>query len=214
MVNVDGVVLGNFRTSIVGRDINRYFHRPDQYTEIEVVRAIAEKCKPLIFLDFHGHSAKKNAFMYGPNYSLDHKHYLTCRLLPKIISKLTDKFRYYSCSFKISQCKINTSRSIMMKTVNVTFPFTIEGSSHGYGPRLEEKTFNAESFREVGSKIAESLSTFLQILLKLPKRLEMKEEKEKSKQTKSPEKDEKMVEESKIKSNLLNFDRSVLESLE
>jgi cytosolic carboxypeptidase protein 2/3 len=31
MVNVDGVVLGNFRTSIVGRDINRYFHRPELY---------------------------------------------------------------------------------------------------------------------------------------------------------------------------------------
>lgn len=31
MVNVDGVVLGNFRTSISGRDLNRYFHQPEAY---------------------------------------------------------------------------------------------------------------------------------------------------------------------------------------
>jgi len=29
MVNVDGVVLGNLRTSISGRDLNRVFHNPD-----------------------------------------------------------------------------------------------------------------------------------------------------------------------------------------
>lgn len=27
MVNVDGVVIGNFRTGISGRDLNRVFHK-------------------------------------------------------------------------------------------------------------------------------------------------------------------------------------------
>jgi cytosolic carboxypeptidase protein 2/3 len=31
MVNVDGVVLGNFRTGIAGRDLNRVFTSPHQY---------------------------------------------------------------------------------------------------------------------------------------------------------------------------------------
>lgn len=31
MVNVDGVVLGNFRTGIVGRDLNRCFHVQDYF---------------------------------------------------------------------------------------------------------------------------------------------------------------------------------------
>ncbi len=31
MVNVDGVVLGNYRTSIAGRDLNRFFHRYNQF---------------------------------------------------------------------------------------------------------------------------------------------------------------------------------------
>ena len=125
MVNVDGVVLGNFRTSIVGRDINRFFHRPEQYDEVNHIISIAQKSNPFIYLDFHGHSTKKNAFMYGPNYSIDHKFYLPTRLYPKIISKMTPAFRYYSCIFKISTCKINTSRAVMLRDMNVSFAYTI-----------------------------------------------------------------------------------------
>jgi cytosolic carboxypeptidase protein 2/3 len=29
MVNVDGVVLGNFRTGLIGRDLNRLFSNPE-----------------------------------------------------------------------------------------------------------------------------------------------------------------------------------------
>lgn len=70
MVNVDGVVLGNFRTGIMGRDLNRCFNLPDKFNEITLIRRIAETCKPETFLDFHGHSAKKNVFIYGPDFKL------------------------------------------------------------------------------------------------------------------------------------------------
>jgi cytosolic carboxypeptidase protein 2/3 len=32
MVNVDGVVLGNFRTGISGRDLNRVFDQPQHFS--------------------------------------------------------------------------------------------------------------------------------------------------------------------------------------
>lgn len=83
---------------------------------------------------------------------------------------MSDAFRYYSCVFKISACKIHTSRAIMLKNANVAFPFTVEASSHGYGPRVENKLFDQESYRAVGEKIAHSLDPFTNILLKLPKR--------------------------------------------
>ena len=38
MVNVDGVVLGNFRTGIGGRDLNRAFYQPEKYEEIRIIR--------------------------------------------------------------------------------------------------------------------------------------------------------------------------------
>jgi len=80
-----------------------------------MVRKIAQEINPLIFLDFHGHSTKKNVFMYGPNYPIDHRNYLASRIFPKIVSKITTAFRYYSCIFKISECKINTARSLLLR---------------------------------------------------------------------------------------------------
>ena len=80
--------------------------------------------------------------MYGPDYGVDHKHYLPCRILPKLVSKATKAFRYYSCIFRISSCKVNAARSIMLKEYNVSFAYTIEASSHAYGPKAEETIFN------------------------------------------------------------------------
>lgn len=76
-------------------------------------------------------------FTYGPNYGVDHKYYLPCRLLPKIISKLTNAFRYYSCLFKVSESKVNASRAVMIRDFGVIYSFTIEASSHAYGPKIE-----------------------------------------------------------------------------
>lgn len=41
MLNVDGVVIGNFRTGIMGRDLNRCFHYEKQYNEINLIRSLA-----------------------------------------------------------------------------------------------------------------------------------------------------------------------------
>ena len=105
MVNVDGVVLGNFRTGIMGRDLNRCFHLVGKYNEISLIRKIAEESKPETFIDFHGHSSKKNVFIYGPDYKIEDRQYLMCRVFPKLISKKTEAFRYYSCMFRISGSK-------------------------------------------------------------------------------------------------------------
>lgn len=74
MINPDGVVVGNFRTSLCGRDLNRTFKLSNDFL-IPEVRSLKElvlklkgefKNRMLIFLDLHGHSVKKNVFLYGP----------------------------------------------------------------------------------------------------------------------------------------------------
>jgi murein tripeptide amidase MpaA len=37
MVNVDGVVLGNFRTGIAGRDLNRMFKKAQSFEETKLI---------------------------------------------------------------------------------------------------------------------------------------------------------------------------------
>lgn len=93
--------------------------------------------KPIVFLDFHGHSSKKNIFAYGPDYSIDNKYFLPSRLLCKQISKDAKAFRYYGCSFKLSGCKKNTGRGVMLKQHEVSYSFTIETSAFAYGPKRE-----------------------------------------------------------------------------
>lgn len=36
MINVDGVVVGNYRTSMSGNDLNRKYHAPDEKLHPEV----------------------------------------------------------------------------------------------------------------------------------------------------------------------------------
>lgn len=66
-----------------------------------------------MYYDFHGHSRKKNTFVYGPSYSISNANYYKCRILPKLIEKKINAFRYYSCLFSISDEKKTTGRANM-----------------------------------------------------------------------------------------------------
>ena len=76
MVNPDGVILGNSRTSFSGYDLNRQYNDSDEvlFPEVAFIQNLMQSCykeqKIFAFLDFHGHSSKKNAFLYGPEYSI------------------------------------------------------------------------------------------------------------------------------------------------
>jgi murein tripeptide amidase MpaA len=74
MINPDGVIFGNYRTSLSGKDLNRQFRTKKEELIPEVaelkkyIKKLKYECKYKIhyFLDFHGHSLKKNVFFYGP----------------------------------------------------------------------------------------------------------------------------------------------------
>ena len=77
MSNPDGVVAGNYRTSMSGHDLNRRYHNPDsrlhptvcaikQMTSDLVFKKSGESEDIIAFIDMHGHSKKKNTFIYGP----------------------------------------------------------------------------------------------------------------------------------------------------
>jgi hypothetical protein len=97
MLNPDGVVLGNFRTSLCGRDLNRAFRASIDalFPEVRFLKELAIKTKEefknrlTVFMDFHGHSVKKNVFIYGPEYGICESNYYKTRILPKLISNKT-----------------------------------------------------------------------------------------------------------------------------
>ena len=120
MVNPDGVVLGNSRTGAVGKDLNREFKSRNKFLFPEVTlikeltRNISYRWHIEMFLDFHGHSHKKNMFMFGPNYNITQPEYYRSRMMPKLLSQITSKFRYYGCSYTLPNNKLTTARAIML----------------------------------------------------------------------------------------------------
>lgn len=78
MINIDGVVIGNNRTGLLGYDFNRHWfidkdtNRYHLFPEIVgIMRYFKKKHKDFskkikIFIDFHGHSSQSGVFSYGP----------------------------------------------------------------------------------------------------------------------------------------------------
>lgn len=68
MLNPDGVVHGNYRTSLNGVDLNRFWSEQNkQYPEVLAVKSVIKESNgtKLAFFDLHGHSKKKGVFAYG-----------------------------------------------------------------------------------------------------------------------------------------------------
>lgn len=90
MLNPDGVVLGNYRTCITGKDLNRCYFDPDEQlfpTIFSLKKLLREQKNHFMYLDLHGHSIKKNCFNYGPEFPIYSNRYLKCRLFAKLMSK-------------------------------------------------------------------------------------------------------------------------------
>ena len=68
MINIDGVILGNSRTSISGCDLNRrwkqpnYFLHPEIYYCKDLIKNFYDKIKINCIVDFHGHFGAFNSF--------------------------------------------------------------------------------------------------------------------------------------------------------
>ena len=175
MLNPDGVVAGNYRTGLSGKDFNREFLCPDRYVfpEIVALKELVVKCKRefqnnlLLFLDFHGHSIKKNVFMYGPEFPISEKNYYESKIFPKLLGRNTEMFRYYSCIFRISTFKETTARAILLKKLDVPFSYTIEASNGSYYDKegMKDINFTPALWIEMGHNIAKSLHEYCSALI-------------------------------------------------
>ena len=54
-------------------------------------------------------------FMFGPDYNLTQPEYYKSRVFPKLLANVTPIFRYYSCSYTISNDKRSTARAVMLQ---------------------------------------------------------------------------------------------------
>jgi hypothetical protein len=71
MLNPDGVINGNYRTSLAGVDLNRRWDNPVEslhptiYHTKRLIKRFQRTNRVALVVDFHGHSRKEGVFMYG-----------------------------------------------------------------------------------------------------------------------------------------------------
>jgi cytosolic carboxypeptidase protein 2/3 len=190
MVNPDGVIIGNYRTSLAGCDLNRRYDYPDYrfHPTVWSIKNLTEDLqngktfinidKPqvvednvLAFIDMHGHSRKKSVFMYGPSVPMHNMQYLKMRVIPRLLAEETDMFRYHSCRFQNEPNKKGTARVLINKEFNVTNCFTLEASFHGYFDRDNiNYEFTPQRYEEMGVNLVNSLYEYVVIMEQEEKR--------------------------------------------
>ncbi|XP_031575194.1 cytosolic carboxypeptidase 2-like, partial [Actinia tenebrosa] len=137
MINPDGVIIGNYRCSLTGRDLNRNYKTvlKDSFPPIWHVRTMTKKLLEerdiVLYCDLHGHSRKQNVFIYG----CDNKHNplrrLRERIFPMMMSKNAPcKFSFKGCKFKVQKSKEGTGR-VVMWNLGIMNSFTMEATFCG-----------------------------------------------------------------------------------
>ncbi|KAL5965182.1 Cytosolic carboxypeptidase 2 [Taenia solium] len=189
MLNADGVIVGNYRCSLVGRDVNRTYtiYGPDRIPEVHYTRKLVEHCretcKDVIFCDFHGHSQAFNAFIYGTDsgyrsasiggvieppktYLTNPKQYLVDRMIPFLISKQDPRrFSFRNCRFSLQPWREGCARITLWRKFNLTHCFTMETSL--FGTNLEPGTslryFDRGDLQTLGQSVVLALLEFHKI---------------------------------------------------
>ena len=168
MLNPDGVILGNTRCSLSGLDLNRQWQDPPKeqhpilFHTKELIQSTKRERDILLFCDFHGHSRKKNIFMYGNSAKNDTRY--RERIFPYMLEKQSEVFSYQDCAFSVQKSKEGTGRVVGWKELGIQNSFTLEASFCGsdFG-KYADLHFNTSILQEMGQHFCESILQYMQI---------------------------------------------------
>ncbi|XP_023289641.1 cytosolic carboxypeptidase 4 isoform X2 [Orussus abietinus] len=175
MLNIEGVVNGCNRYGLTNEDLNRRWSNPDQvlHPVIYHTKGLMEYStkvlqRPLhVFVDYHGHSRRKNVFLFGCSKSgswsaADRSkpdqpmQYL---MLPHLMQKISPAFAMSLCSFKVERKKESTARVAIWRQLGVSRSYTMESSFCGcdQGP-LAGFHLDTKHLKDIGIDFCQALS--------------------------------------------------------
>ena len=170
MLNPDGVSIGNFRTNLMGLDLNRMWVDCNEATSPEIYYTKQMVVKTLnsrdvyLFCDFHGHSTKSNFFLYScktgvpvsgnPNSTITQnpKNSTLIELIfPHLYNKENFIFDKASCVNKISPSKIKTARAVLKNEFGIDFSYCLESSMASVRlPNGSYTPFTIDLYKNIG----------------------------------------------------------------
>ncbi|XP_053558410.1 cytosolic carboxypeptidase 1 isoform X2 [Bombina bombina] len=177
MLNPDGVINGNHRCSLSGEDLNRQWQNPnaDLHPTIYHTKGLLQYLSairrvPLVYCDYHGHSRKKNVFMYGCSIketvwqtnanaaSCDVNEDNGYRTLPKVLSQIAPAFSLNSCSFVVEKSKESTARVVVWREIGVQRSYTMESTLCGCDQgKYKNMQIGTKELEEMGAKFCVGL---------------------------------------------------------
>lgn len=167
MLNPDGVINGNYRCSLAGQDLNRRWKTPSKHLHPvnwhvkKMIREFNREREMILSCDLHGHSRRKNIFMYGNNF--DNKPHAT-RVFPFIMSKLLDFFSFEYSRFSVHKSKESTQRVTLWRELKIPNVFTMEASFCGADKGTQKnKHFMPEHLMLSGRKLLEGLIVYTKL---------------------------------------------------
>ena len=168
MINPDGVICGFYRPSLTGDDVNRVWPSPDPITSpvpynTLILLESLQKTRPLLFfLDFHGHTAACNSFVYGFMNEENRDLYSAERVFPLLMTKYSHLFSNQMCSYLKQKQYEGTMRVVIRRRFLVLFAYTLEMSYGGcdFGPRRNSQ-FTPHDYRSIGEATANAIADLL-----------------------------------------------------
>lgn len=112
MLNIDGVIVGNYRCNLACVDLNRQWidpskkNHPTIYYTKQMIKRMKEERDLMLYCDFHGHSRKKNCFMYGCAKDGSKKE----QVFPAIVRTNCNTFSFNDCCFLLQKDREGASR--------------------------------------------------------------------------------------------------------
>ncbi|XP_046434949.1 cytosolic carboxypeptidase 1-like isoform X4 [Neodiprion fabricii] len=175
MLNSDGVINGCNRYGLTTEDLNRRWSNPNKilHPVIFHTKGLMEYCTrvlqkpPHVFVDYHGHSRRKNVFLFGCSRSGSWSaadrakpdqpvQYL---MLPHLMQKISPAFALPLCSFKVERSKESTARVTVWRQLGVARSYTMESSFCGCDQgSLAGFHLDTEHLRDIGQDFCQALS--------------------------------------------------------
>ena len=161
MMNPDGVLVGNSRTSFAGCDLNRRWNKPNEIIHPEIYctkNMILSSCiknNISYIIDFHGHFGNYNSFFYC-NHKDNKK---TCSLFPYLCSKMSKIISFQQSTFKMPKYKNSTERLSLFRELdkndNNNNIVALETSFFGIKQFGNNKNFyfNSNLLKEIGRDV-------------------------------------------------------------
>nr|XP_024658814.1 cytosolic carboxypeptidase 4 isoform X1 [Maylandia zebra] len=177
MLNPDGVINGTNRCDLNSKDLNRQWSKPDPLLSPTIYHTkgflyylnIIGRT-PVVFCDYHGHSRKKNVFLYGCSIketlwqsgsavdTVGLKEDPGYRTIPKTLDRIAPTFSFNSCNFLVEKSRSATARVVVWREMGVLRSYTLENTYNGCNQGIYKGLqTGTQEHQEMGMKFCHSL---------------------------------------------------------